>query len=107
MRLLLLIPSFLLSHSSLSLCGSGEPAQASHCISSPRGAVGWDVRAELSSRARQDQQPPRVDSCRDLVIKLSAGLSVQVPDRPGSKVVESAEKQAQGHHGRDCLGDGS
>lgn len=26
---------------------------------------------------------------------------------PGSKLVESVEKQAQGHNGRDCLGDGS
>lgn len=48
-----------------------------------------------------------MDSCRDSVIKVSAGLRVQVPDRPGSKVVESVEKQAQGHHGRDYLGDGS
>lgn len=48
-----------------------------------------------------------MDSCRDSVIKASAGLIVQVPDRPGSKVVESVEKQAQGHHGRDYLGDGS
>lgn len=46
-----------------------------------------------------------MDSCRDSVIKQSAGLVrtmyiVQAPDRPGSKAVESVEKQAQGHHGR-------